>query len=749
MGLLEFSARAINDERHIVLLKNLPYKIQLRGQLTDIFDALDPGLARSRYALRATLAMFTCWAVVYFISQWLHLNIFGLGVFTVVASFVCNYIMAEVGTDKRMVALGTTLLALFAALALVAILHRNNVLVMVSVVSIFFLAYYARKYSLRLHLLGFVAVAGFYFAWVFNVDYGTFAPFFFAIIAAALSNLLFWSVIMPPRPIVTIRRAILSYYLRSAAILSDLATDLKLPKTSQKNKRQSRRQLRRLERSMRMIESILPEALDKSGLSDRSEMIRTTLFSTSRAIRLISNEVDNFVTLEPMAMDDSGARLIILLREVSSWLRKGAPLDVQDRLSLSLKDEVTLINSSVPEGVAKSHASLLRIIAELSTLFENACTFKTLSDEIRTAPSHQVVERKDAKAEERKQPLTPTTRIGGWTVSLPTLMAVQALAAGFIAMGVGYVFGISPLYQTFWFALVTVSGSLGETRLRSFSRIIGTASGVILGLVLAFLVDDSSILIIIAILVAFFFLEFSRTVSLNWFICFLVTMLVLAMAGAGANPVSFSKSLIISSVIGVGAALLCANVLFPIRIRDRYFSALREYLMSMRACLKAYMASPRDGHVGVPKRLLMSQAEKYKALEQVSQANLIESNPFSSLDRDRSYETTTIFESLNNAVMKLDADTGMDRATNSPPPTIIDSIVDVIGRNISSIEIYLKDPRAAPIIDDGGEILKDWMEKEVGKGRPMLSQPYRRDIFPLMDIHDILQVLVNSLTKKY
>ncbi|MDD1748100.1 MAG: FUSC family protein, partial [Methanomassiliicoccales archaeon] len=596
---------------------------------------------------------------------------------------------------------------------------------------------------------GFVAVAGFYFAWVFNVDYGTYAPFFFAIIAAALSNLLFWSVIMPPRPIVAIRRAILSYYLRSAAILSDLATDLELRKTSKKNKRRSRSQLRRLERSMRMIESILPEALDKSGLSDRSEMIRTTLFSTSRAIRLISDEVENFVALERMTMDDSDARLTILLREISSWLRKSAPLDVQERLSSSLKDEVTLINSSVPDGEAKPQASLLRITAELSILLEDARTIKTLSNEIRTAPSHQVVERKDAKAKERKHPLTQTTRIGGWTVSLPTLMAVQALAAGFIALGIGYALDISPSYQTFWFALVTVSGSLGETRLKSFSRIIGTASGVILGLVLAFLVDESSILIIMAILVAFFLLEFSRTISLNWFICFLVTMLVLAMAGAGANPVSFSKSLIISSIIGVGAALLTTNVLFPIKIRARYFSALTEYLVSIRACIMAYTASPKDGHVGVPKRLLMSQAEKYKALEQVSQANLIESNPFSSLDRDRSYETTTIFESLNNAVMKLDADTGMDRETSSPPPTIINSIVEVIGRNISSIETYLKDTRSAPIVDEGGEILKDWMEKEVGKGRPMLSQPYRRDIFPLMDIHDILQVLINSLTKRY
>ena len=53
-------------------------------------------------------------------------------------------------------------------------------------------------------------------------------------------------------------------------------------------------------------------------------------------------------------------------------------------------------------------------------------------------------------------------------------MAVQALTASFIAVGFAYALGLSPLYQSFWFALITVSGSLGETRLKSFSRIIGT-----------------------------------------------------------------------------------------------------------------------------------------------------------------------------------------------------------------------------------------------------------------------------------
>jgi hypothetical protein len=46
-------------------------------------------------------------------------------------------------------------------------------------------------------------------------------------------------------------------------------------------------------------------------------------------------------------------------------------------------------------------------------------------------------------------------------------------------------------------------------------------------------------------------------------------------------------------------------------------------------------------------------------------------------------------------------------------------------------------------------VIKEWVEKEVGKGESLLDPPYRRDIFPLLDIHEILLVLAKSFTKKY
>ena len=135
-----------------------------------------------------------------------------------------------------------------------------------------------------------------------------------------------------------------------------------------------------------MIEGILPEVFDKKGMSDRSELIRTTLFSTSRAIRLVSNEVEGLVNLRPRTMDEPISNLRISLREISEWLRRRAPSEDRDRLSSSLKEQLAAINSSIHEGEGKAQASLIRIAAELYTLLADVNTIKNLSEEVRFDP---------------------------------------------------------------------------------------------------------------------------------------------------------------------------------------------------------------------------------------------------------------------------------------------------------------------------------------------------------------------------
>jgi uncharacterized membrane protein YccC len=721
-------------------------KIISRAKLIDVFDAVDPGFARSKYALRATLAMFVSWMIIFIIDQQLNLVVIGLGIFTIIASFLCNSIMAQSKADKRIATLVTTLVVMFAATGLVALSNRNILLYLICVVSIFFLANYAQKYSSKLQALGFMAVVSFFFGWIYNMSFSNIGYFFLAIVVAALTNLLFWSILLPSRPLKAIGSAIKSYYLRSAVILSSLSTDLGGEGTLEQNGKRSRRQLRRLERSMRMIENIVPEVLDERSQADQSEVIRTNLFSTARAIRIISSEVEGLVntksTLGPPMTD-----LASSLMDVSAWLRKGAPQDDRDRLTSALNERLKAITSLAQQEYDKSHASLLRITAGLLRVVEGAGAIKTLAGEVRSG-SRKTTKDRRTKQKSEKIPSTVTTKIWGREISIPSLMAFQALTASFLAVGIGYALGVSQLYLTFWFALVTVSGSLGETWLKSFSRIIGTILGVVVGSILAFLVMDTAILIAVAVLIVFFLVEFSRTISLNLFILFFTMMMVLALTGAGADPIVFSTILLECSMIGVGAALVTTTLIFPIRIQNRYYSALSQYLMSINVALHAYLASPERNLVGIPEESLKSQEGAYNVLERVSEVSLIESNPFSSLDRDRSYEMTTILESLNDAVMKLGSDPSPDRATMSPPPTIIESIVEVIGRNIASIEAYLKDSRTVPSVDSGGDIVKEWMENRVGKSTLVLEPPYRRDIFPLLDIHDFVQGLAKSLIKR-
>ncbi len=157
-------------------------------------------------------------------------------------------------------------------------------------------------------------------------------------------------------------------------------------------------------------------------------------------------------------------------------------------------------------------------------------------------------------------------------------MAIQALTAALIALGVAELLGLSSIVQSFWFALLTVSGSLGATKAKSLSRVVGTVLGLGIGLALGFVAGEVMYVTVGFVLVLFFIMEFTRTISLNWFILCLVAISVVSLAQVGTDFVAAAKLLLISSMIGVGAAILATTVLFPIKVRKQYMMAFSGYL---------------------------------------------------------------------------------------------------------------------------------------------------------------------------
>ena len=75
-------------------------------------------------------------------------------------------------------------------------------------------------------------------------------------------------------------------------------------------------------------------------------------------------------------------------------------------------------------------------------------------------------------------------------------------------------------------------------------------------------------------------------------------------------------------------------------------------------------------------------------LEASSRANLYESNPFSSADRENSYDMTTAIQTLHLALMGLrhKEDAKIDEGRLE----ILNSLIGVISRNISTIRSVLE-----------------------------------------------------------
>ena len=191
--------------------------------------------------------------------------------------------------------------------------------------------------------------------------------------------------------------------------------------------------------------------------------------------------------------------------------------------------------------------------------------------------------------------LPMTSVFGRWKISIPSLMAIQALTAAVIALGVATLLDLPSTVQSFWFALLTVSGSLGATKAKSLSRVVGTLLGLGVGLTLGILANEILFVTVGIVLLLFFIMEFTRTISLNWFILCLVAISIVSLTQMGADSVATAKLLLVSSIIGVAAALLATTVLFPIRVRQRYIMAFSGYLATTDLYLRSFFQRVKTG----------------------------------------------------------------------------------------------------------------------------------------------------------
>jgi hypothetical protein len=726
--------------------------ITVRQRITDWLDAIDPGRLRFHNSLRATVAMLATWAIVYFITPETDWYFVGIGVFALLASFICDLVMHQVPQDNRFIALPLAFIPMVAAVSIVVIIDRDPFWTAVVIIATFYLAYFLRRFGVILFLLGFTAVTIFYVSFLLRIDQTVIDGLVFTIAVAVLINFVFWFIIMPARPGAAFKRGVRSYNRRSHRIILTAKRSFDEGHLDIGKKKHIVRDLRRLTESRRMIESQMMDILSSyPSLSEPIERMKVDLFSYERATRLLVNDIDDLSEKGYNPPKEVRKALSDLLGAMGDWVQDPTSderrKDISDRLNI-LRD---LIRAHESDGSAKAWIIGLGVF-----YLDGQLLMGSVIDFIGNfqKASAKVSDRKEKRASiipQRKprSPLPMAKLFGRWKISITSLMAIQALTAALIALGVAELLGLTSIVQSFWFALLTVSGSLGATKAKSLSRVVGTVLGLGIGLALGFVAGEVMYVTVGFVLVLFFIMEFTRTISLNWFILCLVAISVVSLAQAGTDFVAAAKLLLISSVIGVGAAIFATTVLFPIKVRKQYMIAFSGYLATTDRYLRSFNDLLKRGQYSAN---IEGSAELDKGqmlLEASSRANLYEANPFSSADRENSYDMTTAIQTLHLALVGLRRNQA-EAKIDEPRLAVLDSLIEVISKNISLTRTVLESKvgNASDLkLDEGQDVIHSIEGLDIKLSADVGITSFRSYIKDLLQVHGIILELGQGILK--
>jgi hypothetical protein len=208
----------------------------------------------------------------------------------------------------------------------------------------------------------------------------------------------------------------------------------------------------------------------------------------------------------------------------------------------------------------------------------------------------------------------------------------------------------------------------------------------------------------------------------------------------GADPVASAKLLLVSSIIGVAAALLATTVLFPIRVRQRYMMAFSGYLATTDLYLRSFYERVKTGQSLATIEGSSELNQKQMLLEASSKENLYEANPFSSADRESSYDMTTAIKTLHSALVGLrNKQTGA--RFDETRLDIIDSLIGVISQNIATIRGVLESRSAAGselIMNEGQDVMHTLESQNIRWDADEGVTQFRIYLKDLLQVHGIV-----------
>ncbi len=397
--------------------------------------AIDPGMIRLQAAGRAALALLSIWLLLRVATEKLFdgsgppIPLFGV-------LFGINFLLfiIDLKPADRLLSLWLAPIpfagAVLLASSLVSYFWLSNAILL----SLFFLAYFFRRYGTRAGELALIATVGFYYGFLLHLPQ-SFYLVFLAIVAVSVFIVYLWQfLIIPYNPTRSLQRGVAAFYNNVAQTIAMVRQGLEPTHANSQYERKLQRQLKRVHQNRRIIEGLFAAIVTPVLWSqDRLNCLQVELFKSEKGLELLieaATQMDRQLNQLPsdvreLLMEGLGI-LEVDLWEMASNHRQSRLSDIGEWLKSKIKSSLELeppaewVDPLLRIGVASSQ--LARSVANLHDI-EVAWKEGGEDTTIRKAPA--------------LQPIQPFGNLGkktGFVLHPTSILGLQAVLATGLAM---------------------------------------------------------------------------------------------------------------------------------------------------------------------------------------------------------------------------------------------------------------------------------------------------------------------------
>jgi uncharacterized membrane protein YgaE (UPF0421/DUF939 family) len=575
------------------------------GELRTWAAAVDPGHTRLHLAAVATAAMLLA-AVAASVLRALTGQPITIVLFSVVLAMISNLAVNENDLRRRRVTTALMVVPAAASATVSALLSTNRVAADVVFVLVMMIAVAVRRYGPRGVALGMAAFMPFFFVQFLHAGPGE-LPFLLAGVVIGIgSTFLLRCLVFTRRSEAVLDALFRAFEARLHALLLTAVEAVENADGEPDLDPLVRAQARLNETAL-----LVTDRLDDtdSGTDTGPDAVagpvaglRQWIIDSELAAERVAMSVRRSVEHHDPIPDGDRAELAEGLRALAAATAVGTPGAIAARLYDGARSAVADIVDR-PAGVGPAAReqrigfAVVRLADAMQTTVEQA--------RLRIAEHHDT-DRETAGGDpapgpvpEQVPPPAGRDRFGG--LALHTRQAVQVGVATSLAIVVGELISPARWYWAVIAAFVVFAGtaSRGDVLSRGWARAVGTAGGVVAGMLLALLVGGNVVaslaLLFVCVFLALYLVRISQAMMAFW----ITAVLALLYGVIGQFSVQTLVLRVEETVVGGALGMLAAYLVLPTRSRTAFAEALDDALtavdVSLRTSVDAALGRPGAG----------------------------------------------------------------------------------------------------------------------------------------------------------